>query len=458
MSKTFTPHHYQKYCINRMISDPELGLFLDMGLGKTVITLTAINDLRYNRFAVRKVLVIAPKKVAEATWSQEAARWDHLKKLRINLILGTATKRIRALNTPGDIWVINRENVPWLVDYTANAWPFDMVVLDELTSFKSPKAKRFKALRNVRWQINRVVGLTGTPAPNGLQDLWAQVYLLDQGKRLYDSYKAYEARYFDYNEYSRSLDIKLGADAAIQDKIRDLCISMKAEDYLDLPECIIDDIPVVLDSKALKAYQQMEKEAILEISSEETITAGTAAVVTGKLLQLCNGAVYTESREVIEIHDSKIEAFMELIEGLNGKPALVFYTFQHDRDRIKVALSKTGLRVRDMKSAEDQLAWNNREVDILLAHPASAGYGLNLQAGGNHAIWFGLNWSLELYQQANKRLHRQGQSQVVIIHRLIVQGGVDEDVAEALEQKGATQDALMQSLQVRIKRLKEADQ
>jgi len=272
---------------------------------------------------------------------------------------------------------------------------------------------------------------------------------------LYEAYKVYEARFFDYNEYSHSLDIKLGADTAIQDRIRDLCISMKADDYLDLPECIIDDIPVVLDSKALKAYQQMEKEAILEISADETITAGTAAVVTGKLLQLCNGAVYTESREVIEIHDCKIEAFMELVEGLNGKPALVFYNFQHDRDRIKAALSQTGLRVREMKTAADQLAWNNREVDILLAHPASAGYGLNLQAGGNHAIWFGLNWSLELYQQANKRLHRQGQAEVVIIHRLIVQGGVDEDVAEALELKGATQDNLMRSLQARIEKVKE---
>lgn len=451
MSKAFIPHNYQKYCINRMIQDPELGLFLDMGLGKTAITLTAINDLRYNRFEIRKVLIIAPKKVAEATWTQEAASWEHLKNLRINLMLGDLKKRIRALNTPGDIWVINRENVTWLVDYTQNAWPFDMVVLDELSSFKNPKAKRFISLKNIRWQIRRVVGLTGTPAPNGLQDLWAQVYLLDQGKRLFPVYKAYEARYFDYNEYNRSLEMKPGADDHIHEKIRDLCISMKAEDYLELPECIIDDIPVVLDPSAAKSYQQMEKQALLEIN-EETITAGSAAVVTGKLLQLCNGAIYNEARDVIPVHGCKIEAFMELLEQLNGKPALVFYNFQHDRDRLKVELAKTKLEVRELKTTDDQNAWNNRRVDILMAHPASAAYGLNLQKGGNHVIWFGLNWSLELYQQANKRLHRQGQGEVVIIHRLIVQGGVDEDVAEALENKSGMQERLMQALQAKVEK------
>jgi len=424
------PHAYQRYCINRLLTEKALGLFLDMGLGKTVITLTAINDLKYNRFAVSKVLVIAPKKVAEATWAKEAAKWDHLQKLRVVPVLGSLTKRVRALNTPADIWVINRENVVWLVEYYRNAWPFDMVVVDEFSSFKNHKAKRFVALTWVRKHIERFLGLTGTPAPNGLLDLWAQVYLLDEGKRLGKKITHFRERYFEPDQRDRdrvfSYVPKPGADEVIRQLIGDICVSMKAEDYLELPDCISVTVPVVLDSKANAAYEKLEREMLLEVD-ESTIDAGSAAVLTNKLLQLCNGAVYDENRQVVEIHRCKIEAFLELVEALNGKPALVFYNFQHDLARIKKALTGLGLRVRELKGPQEETDWNNRQIDILLAHPASCAYGLNLQQGGNHVIWFGQNWSLELYQQANKRLHRQGQAEKVIIHHLAVVGGVDED-------------------------------
>lgn len=453
----FIPHSYQKYCINRVLNTPALGLFLDMGLGKTVITLTAINELKYNRFAISKVLVIAPKKVAESTWANEKDKWDHLHLLRISVCLGSQTKRIRALNTPADIYVINRENVPWLVDYYKNTWPFDMVVIDEFSSFKNHQAKRFKALKCVRPHIKRIVGLTGTPAPNGLLDLWAQVYLLDGGQRLGKRITGFRERYFEPDKRSRERVFtyapKTGADERIQQLIGDICVSMKAEDYLELPDVTYNTIPVVLDSKAKKAYEKLETEMLLEVD-EQTIDAGSAAVLTNKLLQLCNGAVYDGERNIVDIHDCKIERFMELIEELNGKPALVFYNFQHDKERILKALAKTHLRVRELKTPQDEKDWNNRQIDILLAHPASAAYGLNLQQGGNHVVWFGLNWSLELYQQANKRLHRQGQTEKVIIHHLTVIGGVDQDVVAALENKTGTQDQLMDALKARIKKIK----
>lgn len=454
----YTPHLYQQYCIDRVVSDPALGLFLDMGLGKTVITLTAVAELKCNRFAVSRVLIIAPKKVAEATWSKEAAKWDHLKQLRFSLVLGSQTKRVKAVNTPADIYVINRENIPWLVDYYRNAWPFDMVVIDESSSFKNHRAKRFKALKLVRNRIKRLVELTGTPAPNGLIDLWAQVYLLDGGIRLGTSITGFRERYFNPDQRNAqqifSYKPKDGADKAIDKLIGDICVSMKAEDYLQLPDIVYDDIPVVLDGAAKKLYQKLEEEMLLEVD-ESTIDAGSAAVLSNKLLQLCNGAVYDENRKVVEIHSCKLDAFEELIESLNGQPALVFYNFQHDKDRIIKRLSKSGLRIRELKTPNDETDWNNRQIDILLAHPASAAYGLNLQDGGNHVIWFGLNWSLELYQQANKRLHRQGQQQKVIVHHLSVVGGRDEDVVAALTDKGATQDRLIDSLKAKIKEIKE---
>lgn len=456
----FQPHAYQKYCVNRIISSNAVGLFLDMGLGKTVIALTAINDLKYNRFLVSKVLVVAPKKVAENTWCAEAAKWDHLKMLRVIRVLGTAAQRIRALNTPGDVWVINRENIPWLVEYYRNAWPFDMVVLDELSSFKNHEAKRFKALTWVRKHINRIVGLTGTPAPNGLLDLWAQIYLLDEGQRLGKRITHFRERYFDPNQRDRThifnYTPKPGAGEVIQQLLGDLCVSMKREDYLELPDCITVDVPVLLDGKAKAAYSKLEREMLLQVD-ETTIDAGSAAVLTNKLLQLCNGAVYGANKEPVEIHRCKIEAFLELVEALNGKPALVFYNFKHDLTRLKKALAGSGLRVRELRGPQDADAWNAHEIDILLVHPASAAYGLNLQAGGNHVIWFGLNWSLELYQQANARLYRQGQTEKVIIHRLVVDGGVDEDVISALADKGNTQDKLMDALKTRIARIKKGD-
>ncbi len=452
----YIPHDYQKYCTDRIISDCSLGLLLDMGLGKTVITLTAVNELIYGRFEVSKVLVIAPKKVAESTWSTEAQKWDHLQHLRITKIIGTVQQRIRALNTPADVYVINRENVPWLVEYDANNWRFDMVVVDELSSFKSNKAQRFKSLCYVRQHIKRFVGLTGTPASNGLVDLWAQVYLLDQGERLGKRITHFRAKYCEcetHGGHFTTYSMKTGAEEAIRSAISDICISMKAADYLTLPDCITVDVPVYLDAKAQKQYKDFERNMLLQVD-ENTLDAGTAAVLSGKLMQFANGAVYDEDKNVVEIHSGKLDAFSELIEGLNGQHALVFYNFQHDLTRILKHLEKTSLTVRQLRTDKDQQDWNDGKIDILLAHPASAGYGLNLQAGGHHIIWFGLNWSLELYEQANKRLHRQGQTDKVIIHRLITQGTRDVDVAAALEGKADVQNTLLEALKARIREIK----
>lgn len=452
----YIPHDYQKYCTDRIISDRSLGLLLDMGLGKTVITLTAANELIYGRFEVSKVLVIAPKKVAESTWSTEAQKWDHLQHLRITKIIGTVQQRIRALNTPADVYVINRENVPWLVEYDANNWRFDMVVVDELSSFKSNKAQRFKSLCYVRQHIKRFVGLTGTPASNGLVDLWAQVYLLDQGERLGKRITHFRAKYCEcetHGGHFTTYSMKTGAEEAIRSAISDICISMKAADYLTLPDCITVDVPVYLDAKAQKQYKDFERNMLLQVD-ENTLDAGTAAVLSGKLMQFANGAVYDEDKNVVEIHSGKLDAFSELIEGLNGQHALVFYNFQHDLTRILKHLEKTSLTVRQLRTDKDQQDWNDGKIDILLAHPASAGYGLNLQAGGHHIIWFGLNWSLELYEQANKRLHRQGQTDKVIIHRLITQGTRDVDVAAALEGKADVQNTLLEALKARIREIK----
>ena len=454
----FVPHPYQRYCIERIITDPYLGLFQDMGLGKTVETLTAINDLRYNRWEVSRCLIIAPKKVAEATWQNEAAQWDHLSHLRIISVLGTAKQRVRALYAPGDIWVINRENIPWLVDYYQQDWPFDMVVLDESSSFKNPQSKRFKKLRLVRSRIKRLVELTGTPAPNGLEDLWAQVYLLDEGARLGRTITSYREQFFtqDYahpGQQYRTYSPQAGADARIRQAISDICVSMKAEDYLTLPPYIVNKVPVVLNSAAKKSYDKLEREMLLEVDAE-TVTAGSAAVLNGKLLQLCGGAVYASDNSAVEVHQCKLEAFLEVVEQLHGEHALVFYWYQHERDRIVQALSRSCLRVRVYRGAEDEEAWNAGQVDILLAHPASCGYGLNLQRGGHHAIWYTLpNWALEIFQQSNKRLHRQGQQYPVISHILLVQGGMDEDVMAALENKNDTQEALLQALKARIGRI-----
>lgn len=457
----FKPHAYQAHCIRKIEEIPKLGLFLDMGLGKTVTTLTAVKDLKYNRFEVRKVLVIAPKKVAEGTWTKEKDKWDHTRMLRVSQVLGSQAKRIRALNMPADLYIINRENVVWLVDYYRNAWPFDMVIVDESSSFKSHKAKRFKALASVGGLISRMVELTGTPSPNGLEDLWAQVYLLDGGERLGKRYTQFRERYFQPDRRGPdgmvySYEAKPGTQESILQKISDICISMKAEDYLQLPDITYHEIPVALDPKAKKAYLELERKMVLELpEDEEEISVASAAALSNKLLQLGNGAIYDEDRQYHEIHNCKIEAFLELIESLQGKPALVFYNFQHDRIRMLNALGKMKLRVRELKTTQDEDDWNAGKIDVLLTHPASSAYGLNLQQGGNHVVWFGLTWNYELYTQANKRLHRQGQQEKVIVHHLICSGTRDEDVMDALQRKDDVQGWVMQSLKARIKAIKE---
>lgn len=457
----FKPHAYQAHCIKKILEIPKLGLFLDMGLGKTVTTLTAVKILKYDRFEVRKVLVIAPKKVAEGTWSREKDKWDHTKMLRVSRVLGSQAKRIRALNTPADLYIINRENVVWLVDYYRNDWPFDMVVVDESSSFKSHKAKRFKALAGISPHICRMVELTGTPSPNGLDDLWAQIYLLDGGERLERRYTQFRERYFQPDKRGAdgtvySYAAKPGTEGSILRKISDICISMKAEDYLQLPDITFHEIPVELDEKAGKAYRELERKMVLEIPEDaEEISVASAAALSNKLLQLSNGAIYDDDRGIHEIHGCKIEAFLELIEALRGKPALVFYNFQHDRIRILKALEKMNLQVRELKTTQDEDDWNTGKIDVLLTHPASSAYGLNLQQGGNHVIWFGLTWNYELYTQANKRLHRQGQQQKVIVHHLICSGTRDEDVMAALRRKDDIQGWVMESLKARIRAIKE---
>ena len=457
--KSFVPHNYQQYCIDRIISDKAIGLFLDMGLGKTAITLSAIKKLKYEYWRSAKVLVIAPKKVAESTWSKEAAKWEELCSLRFSFVLGSAEKRLKALKTPADIYMINRENVMWLVDHYRNAWPFDTVIIDESSSFKNHQAKRFKALKAVRSHIDRIVLLTGTPTSRGLMDLWAQVYLLDCGKRLGRNITAYREAFFVPDKRNRttifSYAPKDGAEETIYNAISDICISMKAEDYLELPELVYNDIPVKLDTAAQKAYDRLERDTLLPVD-DTVITAGSAAVLRGKLLQLCNGAVYDEDKNVMQIHDCKIEALLETVEQLNGQHAIICYNFQHDKTRLLEALKATHLTVKVYEGKAEEDAWNAGDIDLLLVQPASCGYGLNLQEGGHHIIWFGLTDSLELYQQTNKRLHRQGQPYPVIVHHLLVQGGTDEDVIKSLGGKADVQDSLLEALKVRIQKAKES--
>lgn len=408
-------------------------------------------------WAVNRVLVIAPKKVSEATWQDEAQKWDHLKHLTFSTVLGTEKQRLAALYRAADIYVINRDNVQWLVDTLGNEWFFDMVVLDEASSFKNHQAKRFRKLKTVLPRITRIVELTGTPAPRDLMDLWAQIYLLDQGQRLGKTISAYRAQWFlpDKRNATTIFSYKAseGSDAAIKERLSDICVSMKAEDYLELPDCIEHDVPVVLDNKAQKWYNEMEKKLVLEFA-DQVIDAGTAAVLRIKLLQIAAGAVYDDAGKVVYVHDCKLEAFLELVESLNGQHALVFYAYKHDRDRILDALKKEKVNAREFKGPGDQADWNAGKIQVLLAHPASCAYGLNLQNGGYNIIWFGLTDSLELYQQANARLHRQGQAHPVIVHRLIVKGSVDEDVRAGLEAKDACQEALLQAMKARIDKWK----
>lgn len=451
----YKPHDYQRYATEKIIELPACGLFLEMGLGKTVSTLTAIDELMYDRFEVEKVLVIAPKRVADDTWTSEAEKWDHLRHLTFSKILGTVAQREAALQADADVYLVNRENVVWLVERLHKSWSFDMVVVDELSSFKSNQAKRFKALRAVRPLITRFVGLTGTPAPNSLMDLWPEVYLLDRGERLGKTITGYRDRYFypgkrnGFTVYS--WEPKEGAEEAIHRKIADICLSMKAEDYLRLPDQIVNDIRIRLAPEERKKYQELEKEKLMELDGQE-ITALSAAAVWGKLLQLANGAVYGADGSATVLHDRKLDALEEIVEAACGHPVLVFYNFRHDYDRLMKRFGK--LYPRTIETTEDIRDWNAGKIPLLLAQPASMGHGLNIQAGGHIIVWFGLNPSLELYQQANARLHRQGQKDAVIIHRLIAAGTVDEDVVKKLETKDQRQDSLMEAVKARIRRYK----
>ncbi|TCS78513.1 SNF2 domain-containing protein [Muricomes intestini] len=452
----YRPHDYQEYASEKIIELPETGLFLDMGLGKTVTTLTAIDELMFDRFEVSRVLVIAPKRVAEDTWTTETEKWDHLQHLKISRVLGTQKDRIEALQTEADIYVINRENVVWLVEQYRKDWPFDMVVVDELSSFKSNKAKRFKALKRVRPLIKRFVGLTGTPTPNGLLDLWPQMYLIDRGERLGKTISSYRDRYFypgkSNGHVVYTYELKTGAGDAIQNRIADICISMKAGDYLKMPELTVNDIPVRLSGPEMATYKELEREKLMEVDGLQ-ITALTAATVYNKLLQMANGSVYSDMGDPVEIHQRKLEALEEILDTANGQPVLIFYNYRHDYDQLMRKFKKYDPQT--LKGQSDIRSWNDGRIQLLLAQPASMGHGLNLQAGGHIIVWYGLNWSLELYQQANARLYRQGQKKGVIIHRLITLGTVDEDVIQRLENKDATQESLMQSLKARIKRIKE---
>lgn len=445
----FVAHEYQEVAKDFILDNTAAGLFLDMGLGKTVTTLTAIEELKNNYLEDNKVLVIAPKRVAEDTWTTEYEKWDHLSNLNVVKILGTPKERKKALEEIGDIYIITRDNVVWLVDQLGKKWDFNVVVIDELSSFKSNTSKRFKALKKVRPFMDRVIGLTGTPAPNGYQDLWAQVYLLDKGDRLGKTLTEFRRRYFNtlyrhgYNEY----ELKEGAESEIDEALKDLCISMKAKDYLDLEEPLYINRIAKLDKKEQKLYKKMERDAVLEIG-EEDITALNAAAVTNKLLQLANGAIYTDERDIIQIHNKKLDILDELVEESKNEPLLVFYNYQHDRDRI-LDKFKEAIVLEGEKEIKD---WNNRKIKMLLAHPAGAGHGLNLQSGGSIIVWFGLNWSLELYQQANARLARQGQKEKVRIYHIITEGTTDERVLEVLNGKNIKQEELLRKLKASIRR------
>lgn len=442
----YVPHEYQEYAKEFIVSRKVSALFLDCGLGKTVITLTAVWELLLDYFEIRRVLVIAPLRVARDTWMGELGKWEHLFGIEMSLVLGSEKERRTALNKRANVFVINRENVEWLVENYK--WDFDMVVIDELSSFKSHKAKRFKALKKVRPMVKWMVGLTGTPAPNGLIDLWAEIGILDMGQRLGRFIGGYRERFFVPDKRSREMVFSYkpreGAEEAIYRLISDICISMKAVDYLEMPECIYNRVEISMSEKEMKLYEQLEKDMLLPFADGD-IDAVNAAALSGKLLQMANGAVYDENGNVKHIHDRKLEALEDLVEAANGKPVLIAYWYQHDLDRIKKRIGAVAL-----DTAEDMQRWNKGEIPVAVIHPASAGHGLNLQAGGSTLVWFGLTWSLELYQQTNARLWRQGQKETVVIHHLIAKGTLDEKVMAALEKKDGSQSALVEAVRARI--------
>ncbi|MGN1114369.1 MAG: SNF2-related protein [Oscillospiraceae bacterium] len=442
----YKPHDYQKYAIRYIETRPVSAVFLDCGLGKTSITLTAINDLLFDYFTVHKVLVIAPLRVARNTWPDEIEKWDHLKHLTYAVAVGTEKQRLEALDSQADIYIINRENVPWLVENTM--FDYDMVVIDELSSFKNHKSERFKALMKVRHKIKRIVGLTGTPSSNGLMDLYAEFKVLDMGQRLGRFIGQYRNTYFRPDKTNGQIVYSYkplpGAEEKIYDKISDITISMKAKDHLQMPELISTDCEVELSDKERKIYNELKANLVIQLSGCE-VTAANAASLSNKLCQMANGAIYDDEKEVIKIHDRKLDALEDIIESMNGRPLLVAYWFKHDYDRICKRFN-----VREIRTSQDITDWNKGEIPVALIHPASAGHGLNLQQGGSTLVWFGLPWSLELYQQTNARLYRQGQADTVIIQHIIAKGTIDEQILKSLERKNTTQSALIDAVKANL--------
>lgn len=442
----YKPHNYQEFAREFILEHPVCCLMLDMGLGKTVVTLTAIWIMALDSFDVGKILVIAPKRVAEDTWPKELKKWEHLTGLTYSLVLGSKKQREEALHKKAAIYIINRENVAWLVENYK--WDFDTLVIDELSSFKSNKAQRFKALKKVRPKVQRVIGLTGTPAPNSLLDLWPQMYLLDMGERLGRFIGGYRDRFFKPDKRNKEIIYSYkprdGAEESIYQLINDICISMKAVDFLDMPDKISNRIEVSMDKKESELYEEFKREMIITLKGDE-IDAINAAGLSNKLLQMANGAVYGENKKAVSIHDKKLDALEDLIEAANGKPLLVAYWYKHDLERISKRFD-----VRVIQTTKDIDDWNAGEIPVALIHPASAGHGLNLQDGGSTIIWFGLTWSLELYQQLNARLWRQGQKNTVVIQHIVTSGTHDEDVMRALENKDMRQSALIAAVKARI--------
>ena len=448
-------HDYQQKGVELIIDNPKYGLLLDMGLGKTVTTLTAIHRLHYWDLSVDKVLIIAPLRVARDVWTDEVNKWAHLKGLTVSKVMGTEKQRVQALKEKAQVYTISRDNVAWLCSHFNYVLPFDMVVVDESSSFKNPKSMRFKALRRAIAGVPRVIVLTGTPAPNGLIDLWAQIYLLDKGERLGKTVTTYREQYFKPDKRNGHIvynyKIADGSEEAIYDAIKDISVSMKAKDYIKLPECSYIDVPIQMTPEVKKDYETFERDSVLQlIESDAEINAMNAAVLSMKLRQYANGALYDEQKNVHEVHTLKLEALEELVESAGGQPILVAWQFRHDVERLKAHFKS--LKPRELKSSQDLIDWNNGEIQMLLVHPASAGHGLNLQAGGHIIVWFGLDWSLELYQQLNTRLFRQGQKNAVMIYRLILKGTDDERVLEALESKDARQERLLEALKAKIRK------
>lgn len=454
----FTPYDYQIHSTDFILNHRKSGLILDMGLGKTICTLTAIKELLYNRFEANKVLVVAPLYVADFTWEEEMQKWDHTQEMKMVKILGSTKQRIKALRTEADIYTVNVENVEWLVNYYIDneiEWPYDMIVIDESSKFKNHTSKRFKAIRKVTRKAERVVILTGTPAPNGLLDLWSQIYMLDQGERLGRSMTVYRNNFFEPDKRNKttifSYRIRQGAEKQIYKRITDVTVSLKAIDHIKMPERIDNMIRITMPNKIQDIYDAMERDYLVQLDENE-ITAASAGVVANKLLQMANGAVYDEQRNVIIIHELKLDAMEEYIEENLGKPMLILYNFIHDKARIMKRFEK--YQPRTLESKEDKEAWDKGEIQLLVAHPASMGHGLNIQSGGSTIIWFGLTYNLEHYLQANARLYRQGQKDTVIINHLMIKGSRDEDAMLRLQRKTINQDELIQSIKAKIKKAK----